>query len=135
MSKGSKNLRIIQPGGIRQNRNFYSGNNAVANRNGIRDNSDKFRMNVEGDVFAVISERYVTSTTDPANPNVEWQTELETFSLADAANPAPLGRLELARGERLFASEYWRRHAQAWGEARTFLRFSIFLAPVISIIE
>ena len=68
--------------------------------------TDKFRMNVEGDVFAVISERYVTSTTDPANPNVEWQTELETFSLADAANPAPLGRLELARGERLFATRF-----------------------------
>ena len=68
--------------------------------------TDKFRMNVEGDVFAVISEMYDTSVTNSANPSGAWLTELETFSLADAANPAPLGHLDLAPGERLFATRF-----------------------------
>ena len=68
--------------------------------------ADKFKMNAEGDVFAVISERFDSAVRDSANPNGAWLTELETFSLADAANAAPLGSLELAPGERLFATRF-----------------------------
>ena len=66
--------------------------------------NDKFKMNLSGNVFSVISERYDASVTDSANPYGTWLTALETFSLADAANPAALGRLELGSGERLFAN-------------------------------
>ncbi len=62
---------------------------------------DKFKMNLSGDVFTVISE-----TFDAANPTGLWRTSLQTFSLADASKPEPLGCLELAPGERLFATRF-----------------------------
>ncbi len=67
---------------------------------------DKFKMNLSGNVFSVFSE--VLEWPSPEDPGSwgTWLTTLETFSLADATNPVPLGRLDLAPGERLFATRF-----------------------------
>ena len=58
--------------------------------------TDKFKLNVRGDVFTVISQ--VQTTT--------LYTELETFSLEDPAHPRKLGELSLGRSERLHATRF-----------------------------
>lgn len=63
--------------------------------------ADKFKLNVNGDVLTIISERRLNETN-------RWRpiTVLETFSLADPANPERLGQLQLADGESLFATRF-----------------------------
>lgn len=62
---------------------------------------DKFKMNLEGDVFSVISEQWITSSN-------RWTTvtQVETFSMADPASPRRLGQLPLAHGEQLYATRF-----------------------------
>ena len=62
--------------------------------------ADKFKMNMNGEVFTVISQTW----TD----NRRWVTILETFSLANPANPQKLGKLEFtkAQGEQLHATRF-----------------------------
>jgi hypothetical protein len=62
--------------------------------------ADKFKMNLAGDIFSVISENFGSGST------AVWGTTLETFSLANPGAPAPLGHLQLASGERLFATRF-----------------------------
>jgi hypothetical protein len=64
--------------------------------------ADKFKMNLAGDVFTVVSE-YFTQSGDGATRRV---SELETFSLADPAAPRKLGQLEVGRGEGLYATRF-----------------------------
>lgn len=59
---------------------------------------DKFKMNVNGDTFTVISASWDTVR--------RWVTTLETFSLANPAKPVALGRLELAHGDQLHATRF-----------------------------
>jgi hypothetical protein len=66
---------------------------------------DKFKMNLNGEVFTAISERFDASSSEPGTVG-GWLSVLETFSLAEAAHPVSLGRLELAPGERLFATRF-----------------------------
>ena len=62
--------------------------------------ADKFKMSLNGDVLTVISQVW------------NWQNAtgqvsvLETFSLADPSSPVRLGRLELGRGESLYATRF-----------------------------
>jgi hypothetical protein len=64
-------------------------------------------MNLSGNVFSVFSEAFdIPPDTDPPSPEETWLTTLETFSLADATNPVPLGLLSLAPGERLYATRF-----------------------------
>ena len=59
---------------------------------------DKFKMNVNGDTFTVISASWDTVR--------RWVTTLQTYSLANPAKPLPLGRLELAHGDQLHATRF-----------------------------
>lgn len=62
--------------------------------------ADKFKMNLNGGIFTVISEVRV---------NGPLQTHLQTFSLPDPDSLAPtgqLGDLQFADGERLFATRF-----------------------------
>jgi hypothetical protein len=68
--------------------------------------ADKFKMNLSGTVFSVFSESFEVLAGDPSSPRGTWSTTLETFSLADATNPVPLGVLKLAPGERLHATRF-----------------------------
>ena len=68
---------------------------------------DTFKMNLSGNVFTVISERYDPNlATEPPTGFGSWLTALETFSLANASKPVPLGVLQMAPGERLFATRF-----------------------------
>jgi hypothetical protein len=64
--------------------------------------ADKFKMNQSGDIFTVASEAW----------NQQWRTNsnrfsvIQTFSLADAANPQKLGYLEIGHGEGLYATRF-----------------------------
>jgi hypothetical protein len=58
--------------------------------------ADKFKMNLSGDVFTVISQAQRTRTV----------SVLETFSLAQAANPVKLAEIEVGHGESLFATRF-----------------------------
>jgi hypothetical protein len=58
--------------------------------------ADKFKMDVNGDTFTVISENW----------NGAVATVLETFSLADLTAPKPMGSLKLAQGEQLHATRF-----------------------------
>jgi alpha-tubulin suppressor-like RCC1 family protein len=58
---------------------------------------DKFKMNLNGDVLTVVSEKREAPTL---------QTWVETFSLADPAAPQKLGSLKLIEGEALFATRF-----------------------------
>jgi hypothetical protein len=65
--------------------------------------ADKFKMNLAGDVLRVVVEAL------EGNGRSGWVTVLETYRLADPRSAGPmaywlLDRLELARGERLFAT-------------------------------
>ncbi len=62
--------------------------------------ADKFKLNLSGDVFTVVSE--VPRWADAALQ----ASVLETFSLADALNPERLGRLEVGHGEGLYATRF-----------------------------
>jgi hypothetical protein len=59
---------------------------------------DKFKMNVSGDTFTVISASWDTVR--------RWVTTLETYSLADPSKPVALGKLELAHGDQLHATRF-----------------------------
>jgi hypothetical protein len=59
---------------------------------------DKFKMNVSGDTFTVIS-----ATWDTVR---RWVTTLQTYSLADPVKPVLLGKLELAHGDQLHATRF-----------------------------
>ncbi|MEW6161138.1 MAG: beta-propeller domain-containing protein [Verrucomicrobiota bacterium] len=60
---------------------------------------DKFKMNLNGDVFSVIAEEWNSETGRPV-------TRLRTFSLANPDAPAALGEVEVGHGERLFATRF-----------------------------
>jgi len=62
---------------------------------------DKFKMNLNGDILSVISERW-----EQVQNNGQTVTKVETFSLAQPTQPVRLGSLEIARGERLFATRF-----------------------------
>ncbi len=59
---------------------------------------DKFKMNVSGDTFTVISASWDTVR--------RWVTTLQTYSLADPSKPVALGKLELAHGDQLHATRF-----------------------------
>lgn len=59
---------------------------------------DKFKMNLDGDVFTVISHSW--------NFNARWGTTLENYSLANPALPVKVGSLSLAQGEQLHATRF-----------------------------
>ncbi len=62
--------------------------------------ADKFKLNLAGNVFTVISEV-------PRWPDATLQASvLETFSLADASNPQKLGQLAVGHGEGLYATRF-----------------------------
>jgi hypothetical protein len=65
--------------------------------------ADKFKMDLNGDVFTVISEKNDQRATPP---NSSLVTKLETFSLTTPTDPKKLGELELGHGERLFATRF-----------------------------
>ncbi|HYE33647.1 MAG TPA: beta-propeller domain-containing protein [Methylomirabilota bacterium] len=56
--------------------------------------NDKFKLNLSGDVLTAVSFRWGANT------------EVETFSLADAANPVKLGSLTVIKNEQLFATRF-----------------------------
>lgn len=58
---------------------------------------DKFKMDLQGNRFTVISE---ARTSPPI------ATHLENYDLSDPANPTPSGSLQLANGESLFATRF-----------------------------
>ena len=60
--------------------------------------SDKFKMDLNGDVFTVISLEY--------DPSTRFTTVLTTFSLSDPIHPIELGSLKLAEGELLHATRF-----------------------------
>lgn len=60
--------------------------------------ADKFKMNLAGEVFSVVSE----SWTDRA----QWTSVLENFSLANPQTPEALGSVVIKAGERLFATRF-----------------------------
>jgi hypothetical protein len=60
--------------------------------------ADKFKMNLNGDVFAVASWGQTPDST--------WGTTLETFSLADPDAPRKLGQVMVGQGEQLFATRF-----------------------------
>jgi uncharacterized secreted protein with C-terminal beta-propeller domain len=57
---------------------------------------DKFKMNLEGDVLTIVTERSASTR----------QTWVETFSLADPKAPQKLGSLKIIEGETLFATRF-----------------------------
>ena len=68
--------------------------------------ADKFKLNLAGDVLTTIADSFDPTATNALGGLGAWVTTLETFSLTQPATPVPLGRLELARGERLFATRF-----------------------------
>jgi hypothetical protein len=60
--------------------------------------TDKFKMNIEGDVLTVISLAW--------RETARWVTTLENFSLANPRTPVKVGSLKLAEGEQLFATRF-----------------------------
>ncbi|MEI6647353.1 MAG: beta-propeller domain-containing protein [bacterium] len=66
---------------------------------------DKFKMNLNGEIFTAVSERFDASASESGTVG-GWLSVFETFSLADASHPVSLGRLALAPGERLFATRF-----------------------------
>lgn len=61
---------------------------------------DKFKMNVSGDVFTVVSQLW--------DDTRRWMTTLETYSLAEPESPRQLASLDFlkAQGERLHATRF-----------------------------
>jgi hypothetical protein len=68
--------------------------------------ADKFKMNLAGETLTVVSgvpRNWSGDWNDPANLP---RTMVETFSLALPDEPAPLGSLELAVGESVYATRF-----------------------------
>lgn len=65
--------------------------------------ADKFKMQLAGDVFTVISEVSNWSSPDGA---ARRMSVLETWSLAQPGTPERLGRLEVGHGEGLYATRF-----------------------------
>lgn len=65
--------------------------------------TDKFKINLDGTVLTVISEKWSSSSALGRWAPV---TTLETFSLNDPNQPAKLGQLRLADGEQLHATRF-----------------------------
>lgn len=59
---------------------------------------DKFKMNLDGDIFTVISQA--------VGSDGRWFTSLQTFSLENPIAPARLGQLSIAPGEQVFATRF-----------------------------
>lgn len=59
---------------------------------------DKFKMNLAGDIFTVVSETW----TDRA----QWTSVLENYSLANPQSPERVGSVVIKAGERLFATRF-----------------------------
>lgn len=57
---------------------------------------DKFKMNVKGNVFTAVTEALGTTI----------KAQVETFSLADPANPKPLAKLHIIDREQVYATRY-----------------------------
>ncbi|MEK7676984.1 MAG: beta-propeller domain-containing protein [Verrucomicrobiota bacterium] len=57
---------------------------------------DKFKMNVNGETFTVVTESALNTTT----------TQVDTYSLADPKHPVHLGELKIIERERLFATRF-----------------------------
>ncbi len=71
--------------------------------------ADKFKIDIEGGVLTVLSQVWLPWTWN--EDETTWSgggthTVLQTFSLADPAAPAPLGRLVIAPGESLRATRF-----------------------------
>jgi len=62
--------------------------------------ADKFKMNVEGDVFTVICEVRDWSGTG------RQVSVLQTYSITDPSRPVGLGKLEVGHGEGLYATRF-----------------------------
>ncbi|MBI1842564.1 MAG: beta-propeller domain-containing protein [Verrucomicrobia bacterium] len=60
--------------------------------------ADKFKLNMAGDVFTVVSEFW--------DERAQWTTVLENFSLVDPLKPALIGSAVIQVGERLFATRF-----------------------------
>ena len=60
--------------------------------------ADKFKMNLAGEVFSVVSESWADRT--------QWTSVLENFSLTNPQSPEPLGSVVIKAGERLFATRF-----------------------------
>jgi hypothetical protein len=61
---------------------------------------DKFKMNMSGDVFAVVVQ------VENWNATPRLITELNTFSLVDPRSPVKLGSLKIIENEQLFATRF-----------------------------
>jgi hypothetical protein len=64
--------------------------------------ADKFKLNVAGDIFTVISEAWNREW----GSNTQRASVLQTFSLADPTAPKALGKLEVGHGEGLYATRF-----------------------------
>ncbi|MBK9138787.1 MAG: beta-propeller domain-containing protein [Verrucomicrobia bacterium] len=62
--------------------------------------ADKFKLNLDGEVFTVISHVWRWENRN------ETVSVLETFSLADPAAPRKLGEIRVGKGEALFATRF-----------------------------
>lgn len=67
---------------------------------------DKFKMQLTGDVFSVISEAYVTTSSNPEQPVPTWVARLENFSMVNPDRPEKIGSVSMGWGERLFATRF-----------------------------
>lgn len=68
--------------------------------------ADKFKLDLNGDVLALVSERWDNTIPNPNGNLGRWATRVETYSMADGADPKKLGGLDLGFGERLFATRF-----------------------------
>lgn len=72
--------------------------NARGNISPLGQVPDKFKMNLRGDVFTVVSETW----TDRA----QWTSVLENYSIVNPQVPERLGHVVIKAGERLFATRF-----------------------------
>jgi|GEM_PF-460961 len=101
---------------------------------------DKFKMNLDGDVFTVVSTFSKELTAPPAEAQkaerngerIWWNrwvpvSRVSTFSLTNPAAPVALGTLDLAEGEQLHATRFDEKrlyvvtalHGPSWGIIET----------------
>lgn len=64
--------------------------------------ADKFKMSFSGDIFTVASEAWINS----GSTNSRRFSVIQTFSLANPAQPQKLGYLEMGNGEGLYATRF-----------------------------
>ncbi|MBM3822787.1 MAG: hypothetical protein FJ404_07880 [Verrucomicrobia bacterium] len=67
---------------------------------------DKFKLHIDGDVLALVVERWDSELRNTAGGWGRLATRVETYSIADPAQPVKLGHLETGFGERLFATRF-----------------------------